>query len=161
MASNMHYTQHSRMFSRDNLSGKMKYLCPDMNDAQTKEALLLNHGFGGLCFQAREPLNAGSRLQLFFAPEAQQGQETQAQSRLFLATVRWCQELESAGSRIYNVGASFLYNECEWCGQIVPYEQLWLESQLILCQNCSQELHGLNKGQLKMTLFNHLLGNVL
>lgn len=163
MVSNMPQIRYSRHFPRDHLSGNIKYLRPEVSNVQTQEAFLLNQSYSGVCFQTRELLRPGSRLQLFFAHQAQDGEEAQGEIRLFLATVRWWQELKSAESGFYKVGASFLPNECEWCFQIVPYEQLRLLEQppMVLCLDCFRELRGLNSGHLKQSLFNHLLGNVI
>ncbi|MFW6402041.1 MAG: hypothetical protein ACOCY5_05225 [Desulfohalobiaceae bacterium] len=161
MVPNLTHTQHSRFSPRDSQGSKIKYLCPELNNAQVQEALLLDQGYGGLCFKTREPLRPGSRLQLFLLIPQQTSSTAQKTQRLYLVTVRWCQKLETADSMAYKVGASFLYNECEWCGQIVPYEQLRLDSQMLLCQDCYQDLEGLNSGRLKLSVFKHLLGNVV
>ncbi|MFW6217233.1 MAG: hypothetical protein ACOC3Y_05355 [Desulfohalobiaceae bacterium] len=161
MVTSLTRTQDSRFFPRQSQNSKIKYLCPELGNARAQEALLLNQGYGGLCFKTREPLRPGSRLQLFFLAPQQTSSTAQKTQRLYLITVRWCQKLETADSMAYKVGVSFLYNECEWCGQIVPYEQLRLDSQMLLCQDCYQDFEGLNSGRLKMSLFKHLLGNVV
>ncbi len=156
------YNQHYRIFSRQNVQSKFRYMCPELVNPQEQEALLLNKGTGGLYFESQEYLRPGIQLDIFIEEPIAAEESVFKMQKLYLAIVRWCRELQTPAYGIYGVGAQFLNNECQWCGEIVPYEQIdYTETKVLLCNRCLQSLEALNSGRLKLSLTNHLLGNVV
>ena len=152
-----------RFFNRQSIQARMRFAWPELGGSQQREGWLLNKGEGGVCFQAREYIKPGTRLYLLIEEPDSDEEKSRAGSQvLYLATVRWCQRLQSSQQGAYGVGAKFLSNECEWCGESVPYEQIhFTESRAVLCETCLRDLEDFNNGRLKLSLTNHLLGNVL
>ncbi|MFO8032586.1 MAG: PilZ domain-containing protein [Desulfohalobiaceae bacterium] len=153
---------HSRFFPRQGSKSNLYYLKPGWDKGKAREAQLLNKSYGGICIKIREALEPSSRVQIFFPNIEALEISAQNLQTQYLATVRWCQESRSSELLQYCVGVSFLQNECQFCAQVVPYEQLRLtEPNIILCADCYQELQDLHPGRLKVSLLNLLLGNVL
>ena len=152
-----------RLFQRQSLQDRLRYICPEVGGPQEREGLLINKGIDGLYFEAQEYLKPRSRLYLMLRDPYLRDQANKSEAqKLYLATVRWCRELQSPLQWQFGVGAKFLSRECEWCGEIFPYEQMhYTESKSILCDNCLRDLEALQVGRLKLSLTNHLLGNVL
>jgi hypothetical protein len=155
--------RHFRLFPRQSLQDSIRYLCPEAGASQEQEGLLINQGLDGVCFEAPELIRPRARLYLMMPDQPQrEGSAGTQPGKLYLATVRWCRELESPQKWPFGIGAKFLSNECEWCGERFPYEQIhYTESRSILCDDCLRDLDALQSGRLKLSLTNHLLGNVI
>lgn len=153
--------RHHRYFVRQSFKSTMRYR-PEQGAAPEKEAVLLNWGVGGVCFEAQEHLRAGTRLYLIIDQPGSSEEKGSNQQNVYLATVHWCHELRSPVGGGYGVGAMFVRNECEWCGEAVPYEHLHTtESKTILCNRCLHDLEEFYSGRLKLSMINKLLGNIL
>lgn len=154
---------HFRLFSRQSLQDSLRYFCPEAGTSQEREGLLINHGLDGVYFEAQDFIKPRARLYLMMHEQPFSEESAEARpSKLYLANVRWCQELQSPQKWRFGVGAKFLSNECEWCGERFPYEQIhYTDSKSILCDDCLRDLDALQSGRLKLSLTNHLLGNVI
>jgi len=156
---------HHRYFVRESYRTRLRYTCPELEGSVQEEGMLGNKGDGGVYFEAGQYLKPGTRLHLLIDEPASGSEKGESQlPTFFLATVRWCNELQTPvqSAYLYGVGAHFVSNECEWCGEIVPYEQIHsADSSMILCDVCLRDLEDLNSGRLKHSLTNHLLGNVI
>jgi hypothetical protein len=112
-------------------------------------------------FESQEYLHAGTRLYLLI-DEPGSEDNVPTQEKHYLATVRWCHKLQDPLEGIYGIGAMFVRNECEWCGEIVPYEQLYYtESKTLLCARCVHDLGEIEAGRLKLSMTNKLIGNII
>jgi len=155
--------RHHRFFQRERSQARLRFTCPELGGSNQQEGRLRNKGAGGVCFESGQYLRPGTRICLLMDEPAseQAGGEPRMQT-FYLATVRWCNALQSPQQSMYGVGAQFVSNECEWCGEVVPYEQIHCtESRAILCEACLRDLDAFNRGRLKDSVIDHLLGNVI
>lgn len=156
---------HHRYFQRQSFQTRLRFSCPDLEGSMQQEGLVVNRGDGGVYFETGQYLKPGTRLHLLIdEPASGQAKGEPQMQTVYLATVRWCNRLQSPvqSAYPYGVGAHFMSNECEWCSEIVPYEQIHsTDLGMMLCEACLRNLEKLNSGRLKLSVINHLLGNVI
>jgi hypothetical protein len=155
--------RHHRFFRRQSCQNRLGFTCPELGGSMQQEGRLRNKGAGGVCFESGQYLRPGTRICLFLdEPASEPATDGSQMQTFYLATVQWCNRLQSAPHPSYGVGVQFVSNECEWCGEIVPYEQIHcIQSRAILCEACLRDLEEFNSGRLKLSLVDHLLGNVI
>ena len=98
--------------------------------------------------------------------------------RGFFGRVRWCRDIESPrnGNNHFGVGINFIIKShnyfggigcmvdccCDICGERMPFGQLVLTRDYVLeCKECHKALKHYPEGQLKSSINNHVLGNIL
>jgi hypothetical protein len=156
------FKPHFRSFPRQSLRAPVIYLSTLEGVEESREGLMLNKAPGGIYFEASEYLAPGSRVHFMIQEPEPEKATNPGSTSFYIGTVRWCRETAGSAPRAYGVGVKLLENECEWCGEKVPYEMVrYTENKEVFCQSCLQDLERIHPGKLKAAITNRLLGNVV
>ncbi len=80
----------------------------------------------------------------------------------YRAEVMWCREIANEGGVSYGIGARFMISRCDHCGEKFPHRKIHrTDDFLFLCSDCLEQLKTLPDGELRESVENYLLGNVL
>ncbi len=156
------FKPHYRSFPRQSLKARVTYLSTLEGVEENREGLALNKAPGGIYFESSQYLPPGSRVHFIVQEPESKETANPGNANFCIGTVRWCRELSDSAPGSFGVGVKLLENECEWCGEKVPYEMVrQTEGKEVFCQSCLQDLETIGAGRLKTAITNRLLGNVL
>ncbi|MBW2429776.1 MAG: PilZ domain-containing protein [Deltaproteobacteria bacterium] len=167
------YIKTNRVYSRSAHEAPILYTTYDTENYY--HARMFNSSLGGLYFESERALQPESDIciKMVTHPSEEPGPETFKACR---ARVKWCQKRNKSGIFCYGVGIQYLaksptvYGEkahglgcsCDLCGEKVPSgEILENEDFIYLCRSCFNYLAGLPEGNIKESIKEFLIGNVL
>ena len=165
--------QTKRAFTRTRHEAPIRFGYENTN--RYLESKMYNSSKGGMYFETDHALRPDSNINIAtqnFPP----GLSDQQILKHCTAEVRWCRKLSSDNPPRYGVGARFLTKfdeiskacipginlECDWCGEMAPYEELHKADDLVyLCSHCFTRLETLSEGELKESIRRFVIRNVI
>ena len=139
------------------------------------DSRIVNYSNGGLCLEVQQQLPYEALVNIdvlehtpgAFGPEGY---------RAFLGEVRWCREIRSNGSKIYDMGVHVISKKretagmldkpgsysCQLCGDSVLARHVTeILEWVYLCPYCCRHFNALPQGRLKDSVERFMIGNVI
>ena len=145
----------------------------DKLDGDYFNAMMQNNSRNGMGLICDQPMDFGTGIYVNMIEAGKR-----EIYRGFFGRVRWCRgiELPGNGNNHFDVGINFVIKShnyfggigcmvdccCDICGEQMPFDQLILTNESVLqCKECHIALKHYPEGQLKSSITNHVLGNIL
>ncbi len=146
-----------RAFSREPMKAPIAYAI-HAADAY-RPATMYNQGKGGMYFETPVMIPDGSDL---FIRLSHYSPERHGQYDIYRAEVMWCSPINRNGDILYGIGVRFLINECQGCGETIPYTEICrTEDNAYLCPACASKIESMDDGKLRELFCRYLDGNVI
>lgn len=148
-------------------------LISDKLDGDYTNALMQNHSQNGMYLISQQPLNFDTGIYInMLEPDQRE------LYRGFFGRVKWCRELKRSEdfNDHFGVGINFVIKShnyfggigcmidccCDVCGEKIPFNQLIRTDDFVFqCRDCHDALMHYPEGNLKSSIDNYLLGNIL
>jgi len=153
-------SNNGRAFPRNCYAARIRYAV--YNTENFIDATLCNSSEGGMYFESDTDIQPGTEICIrmtdyspdIHGPEAREG---------YRAEVMWCRKVFKEENRsCYGVGARFIVNVCDKCGEKVLYSDIHrTDNFLFLCSACFKRLGSMSGKKIKEDVENYLMGNVL
>lgn len=165
------YQDKRRSCPRDTYQAPI--LISDKLDGDYSNAWMQNHSQNGMYLISKQPLNFDSGIYINML-EA----HTRDIYRGFFGRVKWCREITDSDdlNDHFGIGINFIIRShnyfggigcmidccCDVCGEKIPFNQLVRTDDFVFqCKECYEALKHYPEGNLKSTINNYLLGNIL
>jgi hypothetical protein len=138
-------------------------------------AKMYNTSLNGMYFESERALQPESDICIKMVTHLSEETEPEA-CKACRARVKWCQKIDKSGISCYGIGIQYLAKShtvdggkvhglsctCNLCGEKVPSDEiLEIEDFVYLCHSCFNYLEGLPEGQIKESIKEFLIGNVI
>ena len=130
-------------------------------------ATVKNYSKNGLFFETSVCLETGAMIEIETPiPEIP---ESGWNSYNGNAKAIWCRSLPVDGKteahktgHYYGIGARLLSVRCDWCNETLPCGKLRRTPEsVVFCAKCYEAFMAETEGELKQSIYRHLLGNIL
>lgn len=152
---------------------KAPILICEKSDGIYSQAIMQNHSINGMYLICERPLDFEMGIYINMLEK-----EKRDRYKGFFGRVKWCRELKRSGDieDHFGAGINFIVKShnyfggigcmvdccCDVCGERIPTDQmLRTEDCLFQCQNCYHAINNFPEGNLKSSINNYLLGNIL
>ena len=152
-------TINRRGYSRT--SNIMPIVCTDLQTKKIYDATLVNHSKGGFFFESTHALSPGATVRL--KKESDQTNYDETDFPTCFAEVIWCKKTEKSDAETgYNVGLQCVKYECMLCHAPLESSDLQdMESDRSMCPKCASSYDSICDGNIKKSIKNIMIGNIL
>lgn len=162
-----------RAYSRNAYEAPIMYANYDTENYY--HAKMCNSGLGGMYFESERALQPGSDICIKMENHSSDESGPEA-FKAYRAKVKWCKKIDKSETSCYGIGIQYLAKShtvyggnvhgltcsCDLCGEKVPSgEILENEDFVCLCINCFNYLEELPEGNIKESIKQFLIGNVI
>ncbi len=139
------------------------------------DSRMKNIGKEGMYFETENPVSPDSGIHIVMTnyPVVAAAPHTY---RNYTATVKWCASAPSPGASLFGVGVHFisrgniitgdhldrLVQSCDLCGKMRPFLEMTLTpAAAYICGFCDKHMTALPSGEIRDSIENFMIGNVL
>ncbi len=148
-------------------------LISEKMDGDYLNATMLNQSKNGMYLISNQPVDSESGLYVNMLDSIERDIY-----RGFFGRVKWCRELKRSSDRNehFGIGVNFVIRShhyfggigymthccCDVCGEKLPFEKLIKTKDFVFeCPKCHEVLSSYPEGNLKSSITNYLMGNIL